>query len=366
MGNQKKCIIWGTDLQSMPLFSSSSIGYYQYDSPRAGGKYLFHTNKTFSLSGIISVEKLLQLSGWIAKENLKGSSPIINIDYSWLEKLPPIPNYNKRTELLLKGLTSLSSHFGKTISLNLNVNQCKDNDTPFLYALSYCSKSEEFNFLLKSLIQSKDIEISISNCVGGIAGVPREDYTKFNEVKDRIKAGDFTDIDIKDINIVITPKGWKRVNKVENRTVKENSKTVFIAMWIDSSTKNPKQSIEKAVRNAGYEPLRIDDKKHINKIDDEILSEIEKARFIVCDLTSAATDKPRSSVYFEAGYAKGKKIPVIWTCKEQMKEVHFNSFDTRQYKCLFWDENNMDDFIKELQTHIEDDKYIGKGPLKGV
>ena len=41
-------------------------------------------------------------------------------------------------------------------------------------------------------------------------------------------------------------------------------------MWIDPSMNRLKQNIEKAVRNAGYESLRIDDKKHNNKIDNEI------------------------------------------------------------------------------------------------
>ena len=65
-------------------------------------------------------------------------------------------------------------------------------------------------------------------------------------------------------------------------------------------------------------------------------------------------------MYFEAGYAKGKGIPVIWTCSEKMKTAQSNSFDTRQYKCLFWDKNNMDAFEKELQAHIEKDPKIGK------
>ena len=334
MKNQKKCIVWGTELQSIPkeILGNPPISVnskYEYNSPRAGGKYLLSFENHLMNKGKITfldktkrVQELndkekVQLSGYIAKQNLLGKTPYLDSimeDENWLEKLPPAPDDpDKQANLLLKGLVTLYPGKGKSISLNVDI------EVNFLYALSYCSGSEEFNFLLKSLIQSKDIEVSISNCVSGIAGVPREDYTKFNEVKDRIKAGDFTDIDTEDIVIVVTSEGWKRVNKVENRT-----ETVFIAMWIDSSTKNLKQSIEKAVRNEGYEPLRIDDKKHTNKIDDEILSEIEKARFIVCDLTSAATDKPRSSVYFEAGYAKGKKIPVIWTCKEQMKEVHFN------------------------------------------
>ena len=363
MANQKKCIIWGTDLQS-EIKEIKNLGgptKYEYENPRAGGKYLLSFDNHLMNKGKITfldktkrVQELndkekVQLSGYIAKQNLLGKTPYLDSimkDENWLEKLPPIPNYNERIELLLKGLVSLCN-LGESISLKSNIDQnISDSNTAFLYALSYCFKSEEFQLLINSLEKEEYIQRGSVYIGGGF------------EIK-------------------VTGEGWTRAESIlidsnkneeinSNKTSNEKSKKAFIAMWIDSSMENPKQSIEEAVRNAGYEPLRIDDKKHINKIDDEILSEIEKARFIVCDLTSAATDKPRSSVYFEAGYAKGKKIPVIWTCKEQMKEVHFNSFDTRQYKCLFWDENNMDDFIKELQAHIEGDRYIGKGPLKGV
>ena len=46
-----------------------------------------------------------------------------------------------------------------------------------------------------------------------------------------------------------------------------------------------------------------------------------------------------------------------------MKETHFKSFDTSHYPCLFWSIDKMEDFIKELQDHIEDNKDIGRGPL---
>lgn len=100
-------------------------------------------------------------------------------------------------------------------------------------------------------------------------------------------------------------------------------------------------------------------KEHSNKIDDEILVEINTSRFLVCDLTSEK-EKPRGNVYFEAGYALGKNIPIIWTCKKaREKDI---SFDIRQYNCLFWEENNMDEFKTKLQYRIE--SIIGKGPLK--
>ena len=121
---------------------------------------------------------------------------------------------------------------GQTISLNRNITlQQRDNPTlptPFLCAFSYCSNLEEFQFLIKSLVQSKNIEVSISDRIDSIAGVPREDYELFNQVIGRIKAGDFTDIDITDVNLVVTEKGWKRTNEIENRTSSEKSENSFL------------------------------------------------------------------------------------------------------------------------------------------
>ena len=346
MENKRKCVIWGTN---------ASIGYDPrdndkliFDSPRAGGKYIVEHQRTLGVSNSWNWEnkKKVRFSGYIAEKNLLDKTSLDEIplldsfldDEKWLEKLPPTPdNLDERSDLLLKGLAKLYPDKGKTINLNINAHSnLKGNSAPFLCALSYCSDSEGFRFLLLDVLKKELKHIEIESDFSGGA-----------------------------IDIKITPAGWRKIEEVENKTQNTDSQTAFIAMWIDPSVDNVKDSIETAVRNAGYEPLRIDDKEHCNKIDNEILFEIGKAKFVVCDLTSSDKDKPRSSVYFEAGYAKGKKIPVIWTCKEQMKEVHFNSFDTRQYKCLFWNENNMEGFIEELQAHIENDKDIGKGSLKG-
>ena len=43
-----------------------------------------------------------------------------------------------------------------------------------------------------------------------------------------------------------------------------------------------------AIRDAGYEPVRIDQQEHVNKIDDEIIAEIHRARFVVADFTRMA------------------------------------------------------------------------------
>src|SRR5436305_13402542 len=90
---------------------------------------------------------------------------------------------------------------------------------------------------------------------------------------------------------------------------------------------------DRAVRDAGYRPLRIDRKEHNNKIDDEIVAEIRRSKFVIADFTSEP-DRPRGGVYFEAGYAMGFGTPVIWTCKEDLiSQVHF---DTRQFNHIIW------------------------------
>lgn len=87
--------------------------------------------------------------------------------------------------------------------------------------------------------------------------------------------------------------------------------------------------IAPAFDNTGMRPLRIDRKDHNNKIDDEIIAEIQRSRFIVADFTGH-----RGGVYFEAGYAMGRRIPVIWTCREDnIKDLHF---DIRQYNMIDW------------------------------
>ena len=110
------------------------------------------------------------------------------------------------------------------------------------------------------------------------------------------------------------------------------SNQAFVAMWFNDEVKEAyEKSIEPAIRDAGYDPVRIDRIEHNNKIDDEIIAEIRKSKFVIADFTSGfegGTLIARGGVYYEAGFAHGLGIPVIWTCHEDcIEHVHF---DTRQ------------------------------------
>ena len=90
----------------------------------------------------------------------------------------------------------------------------------------------------------------------------------------------------------------------------------------------------------------MDLKEHNEKICDAIIAEIRRSRFVVADFTGQ-----QSGVFFEAGYALGLDIPVIWTCREAQKHELERHFDTRQYNHILWTDEA--DLYESLRRRIE-------------
>jgi len=127
-------------------------------------------------------------------------------------------------------------------------------------------------------------------------------------------------------------------------------------MWFDPSMdKAWSDGISPGIERSGYNPLRIDARQHVNKICDEIIAEVRRSRFVVADYTGH-----RGGVYYEAGYAAGRGLTVIPTCKKDgMKDLHF---DIRQYNCIDW--QSPEEMADRLQARIE--ALFGDGPLKAA
>jgi len=106
----------------------------------------------------------------------------------------------------------------------------------------------------------------------------------------------------------------------------------FVAMWFHESVQSAyADGIAPAIRGAGYEPVRIDQVPHDGKIDDRIIAEIRRSRFVVADFTGH-----RGGVYYEAGFAHGLGLSVIFTChKDGLNDLHF---DVRQYNTIGWEQ----------------------------
>lgn len=123
-----------------------------------------------------------------------------------------------------------------------------------------------------------------------------------------------------------------------------NTRQAFVAMWFGKEMDEAwRLGFAPGIRDAGYHPLRIDGKEHNNKIDDEIVAEIKRSRFLIADFTCGGVvvdgkfePNPRGGVYYEAGLAHGLGMEVIFTCRaDRMDYAHF---DTRQFAHIVWQE----------------------------
>lgn len=96
----------------------------------------------------------------------------------------------------------------------------------------------------------------------------------------------------------ITVEGY---NYIESLASGVHSNRVFVAMWFDASMKEVYyKGIEPAIREAGYEPTRVDQEQFLTKIDDKIIADIRGSAFVVADFTHGEGGQ-RGSVYYEAG-----------------------------------------------------------------
>jgi nucleoside 2-deoxyribosyltransferase len=148
---------------------------------------------------------------------------------------------------------------------------------------------------------------------------------------------------------------WKAYERLEQiQASGKNSQFGFVAMSFQPDQNVVWQTVmEPGIQDAGYKPIRVDKYEHSNRIDDEIIAQVRRSRFLVADFTLQ-----RNGVYFEAGFAQGLGRTVIFMCRESDKQnLHF---DTRQYNHIFYEDLEK---ARAALTHrivaLE-----GQGPLK--
>lgn len=117
------------------------------------------------------------------------------------------------------------------------------------------------------------------------------------------------------------------------------------AMWFDPSMEDLYEKAIKPAVEADQKTrcVRVDLVEHNDKICDQIIAEIRRSKYVVADFTGQ-----RGGVYFEAGFAQGLGIPVIWTVKAcDVGKLHF---DTRQYNHIVYD--SAEDLLAKLANRI--------------
>lgn len=154
--------------------------------------------------------------------------------------------------------------------------------------------------------------------------------------------------------IKICPAGWAHLETLKK--INSDKEQCFVAMWFSEDLlKIYDNIISKAIVAAGYSPHLVNQREHNDKIDDEIISQIRRSRFVLADFTGH-----RGGVYFEAGFAKGLGLEVFWSCRDD--DIDNLHFDIRQYNCITWRQDNLEEFKLKITYRIE--SVLGRGPYQ--
>ena len=333
------CRIWGQDCAAVGQCIHDPGKVVVTKSDRAGGGYVILGGGGRFVTGLEECEKS-RLTTWLVDQRLQGDlRPVVTDEIvEYAVNRNPLPIF-ERAGRLLRFLSEQSTVAGEFISLSQHSGEfARDSfgspiypDIPtnpiFLAAMAWSESIsyDEILYLVDYLEEN---------------GWVHESFKGNNAI-------------LRSRAYCVTVSGHVRIAE---ESANANASQAFVAMWLDDSIKRAyDEGIAPAIRDCGFEPKRIDRDPTVDKIDDAIIAEIRRSRFLVADFTHG-NEGARGGVYYEAGFAHGLKIPVIFTChSDVIDEIHF---DTRQYAHIVWTNT------RELWGGLKDRilARIGQGP----
>ena len=250
-----------------------------------------------------------KMSAWAREKYESGkAAPRISCDnVDTIISSFPIYNVADKQRLLLKILDENTLYPGETITLDIST----------LWPRLWAANEDEMMFYVGAL--------------------KKRGFIDFDQ------GGGTEDTFLSNFHFEITPKGWDFLEDIKREKIE--SSQVFVAMSFDQKMYEVwLKGIKPAIEATGFKPYRVDnDHSNLGRIDAKIETEIKRSKFLVADVTGG-----KQGVYYEAGFAKGQGIEVIWCVHEEnMDDMHF---DTKQYKHIIW--KNPEDLARELKTLI--------------
>ena len=307
------CLIWGDDYQASVRYLPHNQTYHVHESHRSGGGYMISKEVLKSSVRHMTDNEKARLTTWVVDQRSLGvANPVVTSAIVHQAKNAPPLSVRQRADRLLRFIAGMAETVGDRIEVQPS--------TLAAYAWSESVTWEDVVYFLN--------------------------YLETNDWIQGPKAGNGAFFG------TVTVVGYSRI---EEQATNVDSSQAFLAMWLDQSMSGAfEEGFKPAIESAGYKPLRIDQKDHVNKIDDEIIAELRRSRFVIADFTQGK-DGARGGVYYEAGFAQGMNLPVIFTCHQDcLDSLHF---DTRQYNHIVW--TTREDLRKKLKTRIL--AVIGEG-----
>ncbi len=292
-------------------FSQAGGAIQVEEAPRSDGNYVIGLRETGALqAGDVSPSVRVRLTTLLIDLREQGNIwPKVTTALIEEAKNAPCLSVHRRADRLLRYLSNLTSVVGDSVSLGTPAAE------PDPFGSIAISEGPTF---WGALAWSESLQI------GEIRFLM--DYLRGNGW---IKwQGDVLS------HFTVTVDGYSHI---ADQTINIDSSQVFVAMWFDESMDDAfNRGIRLAVENAGYDAFKISDKPDVDKIDDEIIGEIRRSRFMVADFTHGDRGA-RGSVYYEAGFAYGLGLPVLRSCRKDIVDRNELHFDVRQHYHVVWE-----------------------------
>ena len=208
--------------------------------------------------------------------------------------------------------------------------------------LYYCSKSKTYGSQL-------NVDERTPYAIG--YAVNHEEL--FNMIKTLIDKGFLIHIlsggNVKQFSISF--EGLSRVEEILSTNT--YSRRVFVAMGFKPDLLEAhKLAIQPACKECGFAATLVSEAEHNIGITDKIIVEIKTSKFVITDFTYN-----NQGAYFEAGYAQGRGLEVIRTCKKEWFDGNDANgdknrlhFDISHYNFILWE--NYEDLRIKLINRI--------------
>ena len=333
------CPIWNSNAATVEKYEASGFFdnptnvWHVDNSPRSAGGFVLPDMLHRSELLLMSEEQKAWLTTWLIDQRNQGNEqPSITKDIiDYVKDKPPLP-VHERADRLLRYLGNSTGITGEFVTLGTLA------DTPDTYGHRGLSEGSTFweAMAWSESIKASEVEFFLDYLLerGWIKG-QRQGHGM----------GHFS----------VTIDGYSHIADV---SINRDLSQAFVAMWFDESLNEAyDKGIKPAIERAGYDAFKINEKPDVDKIDDEIIGEIRRSRFLVADFTHG--DKgARGSVYYEAGFAYGLGLPVVRSCRKDIIDRNELHFDVRQHYHVVWE--TPDELREGLENRIR--ALIGEGP----
>lgn len=309
------------------LIECESCGEYMFTGKGIGDPFysVTHLHKELIYKGY--EDDLYLLRGYIANHHRRergGTVPGIPYNKDefgkLMQSLIPFKDLQKKIDFLLLDIKNRSTYYGEKIHYVYDID----------FPLFYLKNKLEFQMILQDL---------------------HDDGLIFKFSDQPVKRGEKSH---SGIELKLNRKG---LDFIKERNPSSNQ--IFVAMKFNKKGKIKLPEIYEKIKNKIEEKTGFslswmglgETKTHTNKICDEIVVQIRKSRFLIADITHE-----NLNVMYEAGYAKGLGMDVLWACEDntfsKMNSDGALPIDTRQYQYERWKKSDFDEYAKRIISFI--------------